>query len=116
MQYERNDMNLVRARFRVQGDTIEVHPAYEEHAVRVELFGDEVEQIVIVDPLTGERIETIGELTMWPATHYVASEERMRQAIIRIEKELTERLAWFEREASTSRPSACACAPSTTSR
>ena len=98
MQYERNDMNLVRARFRVQGDTIEVHPAYEEHAVRVELFGDEVEQIVIVDPLTGERIEAIDELTVWPATHYVASEERMRQAIIRIEKELTERLAWFEGE------------------
>ena len=98
MQYERNDMNLVRARFRVRGDTIEVHPAYEEHAVRIELFGDEVEQILTVDPLTGERIDSLEELTVWPATHYVASDERMRHAIVRIEHELAERLAWFEKE------------------
>lgn len=98
MQYERNDMNLVRGKFRVRGDTIELHPAYEETAVRIELFGDEVEQITVVDPLTGERTETLEELVVFPATHYVATEDRMRGAIVRIEAELQERLAWFEKE------------------
>ncbi|QGG97074.1 excinuclease ABC subunit UvrB [Actinomarinicola tropica] len=98
MQYERNDMNLVRGKFRVRGDTIEIHPAYEETAVRVELFGDEVEAITVVDPLTGERVGTLDELIVFPATHYVAGEERMQRAIVRIEAELQERLAQFERE------------------
>jgi len=98
MQYERNDMNLVRGKFRVRGDTIELHPAYEETAVRIELFGDEVEQITIVDPLTGEKVESLPELIVFPATHYVATEDRMRAAIIRIEAELQERLAFFEAE------------------
>ncbi len=98
MQYERNDVNLVRGKFRVRGDTIEIHPAYEEHVVRVELFGDEVEQITVVDPLTGERVETLDELIVLPATHYVAGEERLRNAIVRIEAELQERLARFEAE------------------
>jgi excinuclease ABC subunit B len=96
MQYERNDMNLVRGKFRVRGDTIEVHPAYDETAVRVELFGDEVERITVVDPLTGEKVDELDELVVFPATHYVAGEERMRAAIVRIEAELQERLAWFE--------------------
>jgi len=95
MQYERNDMNLVRGKFRVRGDTIEIHPAYDETAVRVELFGDEVEQIAVVDPLTGERIETLDELVVFPATHYATSQERMAKAMVRIEKELQERLAEF---------------------
>jgi excinuclease ABC subunit B len=98
MQYERNDMNLVRGKFRVRGDTIEVHPAYDETAVRIQLFGDEVEQIVIVDPLTGEKVMALDELTIFPATHYVAGEERMKKAIVRIEDELQQRLAWFEKE------------------
>jgi excinuclease ABC subunit B len=98
MNYERNDMNLVRGKFRVRGDTIEIHPAYEEAAVRVELFGDEVEAITVVDPLTGERVDSLGELIVFPATHYVAGEERMQTAIGRIEAELQERLAYFERE------------------
>ncbi|MBI2704075.1 MAG: excinuclease ABC subunit UvrB [Actinobacteria bacterium] len=98
MQYERNDMNLVRGKFRVRGDTIELHPAYEETAVRIELFGDDVEQITVVDPVTGERTETLDELVVFPATHYVATEDRMRAAIVRIEAELQERLAWFEKE------------------
>src|SRR5437763_457561 len=98
MNYERNDLNLTRGKFRVRGDTIEVHPAYDEHAVRVELFGDEIEQITVVDPLTGERVQTLEELIVFPATHYVASEERMQKAIVRIEAELQERLAYFERE------------------
>ncbi len=98
MRYERNDMNLVRGKFRVRGDTIEIHPAYEETAVRVQLFGDEVEAITVVDPLTGERLRSLDELVVFPATHYVSGEERMRAAIVRIEAELQERLAQFEAE------------------
>ena len=98
MQYERNDMNLVRGKFRVRGDTIEIHPAYDETAVRVELFGDEVERITVVDPLTGERLETLEDLVVFPATHYATSAERMQAAVVRIEKELAERLAHFEAE------------------
>jgi len=96
MQYERNDVNLVRGKFRVRGDTIEVHPAYDETAVRIELFGDDVEAITVVDPLTGERVTSLDELIVFPASHYVASDERMRKAIVRIEAELQERLAAFE--------------------
>src|SRR3954454_853820 len=98
MQYERNDLNLVRGKFRVRGDTIEIHPAYDETAVRIELFGDEVEGITVVDPLTGEKVQSLEELIVFPATHYVAGEERMRAAITRIDAELQERLAWFEKE------------------
>ena len=93
MQYERNDMNLVRGKFRVRGDTIEVHPAYDETAVRIELFGDEVERIVVVDPLTGEKVTELDELVVFPATHYVTGEERMGKAVERIEEELQQRLA-----------------------
>jgi excinuclease ABC subunit B len=96
MQYERNDANLVRGKFRVRGDTIEVHPAYEEHAVRIELFGDEIERIATLDTLTGERLGEPDELVIFPATHYVAGDERMRIAIAGIEAELQQRLAWFE--------------------
>ncbi len=98
MQYERNDMNLVRGKFRVRGDTIEVHPAYEEFVVRIELFGDEVESITSVDPLTGERLEALDELVVFPATHYVASDEKMERAILAIESELQEQLALLEGE------------------
>ena len=96
MSYERNDMNLVRGRFRVRGDTIELHPAYEEFVVRVELFGDEIETITTVDPLTGERIGTLDELVVFPASHYVASDDRMKRAIGSIEAELQERLSELE--------------------
>src|SRR4029077_21041902 len=96
LQYDRNDMNLVRGKFRVRGDTIEVHPAYDETAVRVELFGDEIERILVVDPLTGEKVDDLQELIVFPATHYVTGEERLREAVIRIEDELQKRLAWFE--------------------
>ena len=98
LQYERNDMNLVRGKFRVRGDTIEVHPAYDETAVRIELFGDEIEQITVVDPLTGERIETLEELVIFPATHYATSEQRMHAAIERIQSELQTQLAAFEKD------------------
>ncbi|MCQ3813167.1 MAG: excinuclease ABC subunit UvrB [Acidimicrobiia bacterium] len=98
LQYERNDMNLVRGKFRVRGDTIEIHPAYDETAVRVELFGDEVTQITVVDPLTGEKLETLEDLVVFPATHYATSEATMIAAMQRIEQELVERLAWFDKE------------------
>ncbi len=98
MQYDRNDANLTRGRFRVRGDTIEVHPAYEETILRIELFGDEIERITVVDPVTGEQIRTLEDLWIYPATHYVAGAERMQKAITRIEAELAERLAWFEKE------------------
>ncbi|MHB1509368.1 MAG: excinuclease ABC subunit UvrB [Acidimicrobiales bacterium] len=96
MQYERNDQNLVRGRFRVRGDTIEVHAAYEEYAVRIELFGDEVERLTRFDVLTGEVIGELDELAIFPATHYVAGDERMRRAITQIEEELSERLRELE--------------------
>ncbi|MGH9225192.1 MAG: excinuclease ABC subunit UvrB [Acidimicrobiales bacterium] len=96
MQYERNDMNFARGKFRVRGDTIEVHPSYEEMGVRIELFGDDIERISRVDPLTGEVLANLDELTIWPATHYVAGEERMQKAMGRIETELQQRLAYFE--------------------
>ena len=98
MQYERNDMNLVRGKFRVRGDTIEVHPAYDETVARIELFGDEIEQITVVDPLTGERVAELEELDIYPATHYVASDEKLELAVKRIEAELQEQLAYFEKE------------------
>ena len=98
MQYERNDANLVRGNFRVRGDTIEVHPAYEELPVRIELFGDEVERIRRVDLLTGEDLGELEEVVIFPASHYVTGEERLRSAIQSIEVELQKRLAQFEKE------------------
>jgi excinuclease ABC subunit B len=98
MQYDRNDMTLARGSFRVRGDTIELHPAYEETGVRIELFGDEIERITRVDLLTGERLEDLTELVVFPATHYVAGDERLKAAMVRIEAELAERLAHFEAE------------------
>jgi excinuclease ABC subunit B len=98
MNYDRNDANLIRGKFRVRGDTIEVHPSYEENALRIELFGDEIERITIVDTLTGEQLGEPEEVVIFPATHYVAGEERMVTAIKGIESELQQRLAWFEKE------------------
>ena len=96
MYYDRNDHNLVRGRFRVRGDTIEIHPAYEETAVRVELFGDTIERLQRFDALTGEILGDLDELVIFPASHYVAGDERMRKAIAGIEIELRERLRELE--------------------
>ena len=96
LQYERNDMSFVRNKFRVRGDTIEIHPAYEEHGIRVQLFGDEIERIASVDPLTGEIVEELDTLVLFPASHYVTQEEQLRIAIEGIEAELAERLKWME--------------------
>ena len=95
MQYDRNDLNLVRGNFRVRGDSIEVHPAYEENVVRIEFFGDTVDRIRFVDPLTGEKISEVDEIIIFPATHYAASTERLDRAIIGIEKELQVQLQKF---------------------
>jgi excinuclease ABC subunit B len=96
LQYERNDFAFVRNKFRVRGDTIEVFPAYEERALRISLFGDEVERIATVDPLTGEIVEELQSLALFPASHYVTDEERLKEAIAGIEQELGERLAELE--------------------
>ncbi len=98
MQYDRNDLNLVRGNFRVRGDSIEIHPAYDENVVRIELFGDEIEAIVVIDPLTGERIDTLDELVVFPATHYATGEERMARAIKGIEAELATSLAQYQED------------------
>jgi excinuclease ABC subunit B len=96
MQYVRNDMSFTRGTFRVRGDTIEVIPVYEEHAVRIEMFGDEVERLMTLHPLTGEIVTTDDELYIFPASHYVAGPERMERAIAGIEAELADRLAELE--------------------
>jgi excinuclease ABC subunit B len=93
IQYDRNDMTLVRGAFRVRGDTLEIFPAYEDIAVRVEFFGDEVERIVEVDPLTGELLVERLELDIYPAKHFVTTEDKLKAAIRDIELELEERIA-----------------------
>jgi len=93
LQYDRNDVTLVRGTFRARGDVIEVFPAYEEFAVRIELFGDEVDRIVEFDPLTGEVLATRDVMEIFPAKHWVTSAERLEAAIRSIEAELEERLA-----------------------
>jgi excinuclease ABC subunit B len=97
MQYDRNDMNLVRGNFRVRGDIIEIHPAYEENIVRIEFFGDLVERIRFLDPLTGEMISERDELIVFPATHYAASDERLHHAMEGIKKELETQLSKFKK-------------------
>ena len=96
MQYARNDMDFHRGTFRVRGDTVEIIPMYEEHAIRIEFFGDEIEAIYTLHPLTGEIIREEDEMYVFPASHYVAGPERMARAIASIEDELQERLQTLE--------------------
>ena len=98
MQYTRNDLSFTRGTFRVRGDTIEIIPVYEELAVRIEMFGDEIERLMTLHPLTGEVMSEDDELYVFPATHYVAGPERMARAIAGIEAELAERLAELEQQ------------------
>ncbi len=98
MQYTRNDLNFTRGTFRVRGDTLEVFPMYEEHQVRIEFFGDEIERLMSLHAVTGEILTEDNELHIFPATHYVAGAERMERAIAGIEAELEEQLATFERQ------------------
>ncbi|MBE8528411.1 excinuclease ABC subunit B, partial [Amycolatopsis sp. H6(2020)] len=96
MQYARNDVDFHRGTFRVRGDTVEIIPMYEEHAIRIEFFGDEIESIHTLHPLTGEVIREETEMYVFPASHYVAGAERMAKAIDGIQHELTERLKELE--------------------
>lgn len=96
MQYTRNDIGFTRGTFRVRGDTIEIIPVYEELAIRIEMFGDEIDSLAVLHPVTGNVIEEVDHVYLFPASHYVAGEERMKRAIASIEKELEERLDWFE--------------------
>lgn len=95
MQYVRNDLAFTRGTFRVRGDTIEIIPVYEELAIRIEMFGDEIESLAVLHPLTGDVIDHVDHTYLFPASHYVAGEERMKKAIASIEDELDDRLAWF---------------------
>src|SRR5262245_27307514 len=98
IQYTRNDLSFTRGTFRVRGDTLEVFPVYEEHAVRIEFFGDEVERLMTLHPVTGEVVTEDEELYVFPASHYVAGPQRMERAIQGIEVELEEQLSTFERQ------------------
>ncbi len=99
IQYERGDMDFHRTTFRVRGDVLEVFPAAsDDTAIRVEFFGDEVDRIAEFDPLTGEVKNYLNHVAIFPASHYVVPEEQMKRAILRIEKELEERVAYFKRE------------------
>ncbi len=98
MQYQRNDIDFSRGKFRVRGDTIEIIPVYEENAIRIEMFGDEIEAIYALHPLTGDVLERKDSISVFPATHYAASPESMKKAIVRIKQELALRLAELERQ------------------
>ncbi|HEX3148069.1 MAG TPA: excinuclease ABC subunit UvrB [Gemmataceae bacterium] len=98
VQYQRNDVAFERGKFRVRGDTIEVWPSAEETAMRVELFGDEVDALSNINPTSGEVISQMDEMYIYPAKHFVTPDERVRTAIIGIEQELNDRLEWFKKE------------------
>ena len=98
IQYERNDLTLMRGTFRVRGDTLDIFPAYEEIAVRIEFWGDEIERIVDIDPLTGEVLAERNEIDIYPAKHFVTSQEKLQRAIQSIQEELEEWLKHLEAE------------------
>ncbi|MBF6071273.1 excinuclease ABC subunit UvrB [Nocardia farcinica] len=98
VQYTRNDLSFTRGSFRVRGDTVEIIPSYEELAVRIEFFGDEIEALYYLHPLTGDVVRKVDTLRIFPATHYVAGPDRMERAVRDIEQELEERLAELERQ------------------
>src|SRR2546426_10957101 len=97
LQYTRNDIEFTRGRFRVRGDTVELCPAGREDALRVELFGDEIEKITRFEPLTGEKIEALPAVTIYPAKQFVTPAEKLRPALLAIREELSERITWFEK-------------------
>ncbi|MDY7543983.1 MULTISPECIES: excinuclease ABC subunit UvrB [unclassified Cryobacterium] len=98
MQYQRNDVDFSRGHFRVRGDTIEIIPMYEELAIRIEMFGDEIEALYSLHPLTGDIVRKLDSVSVFPGSHYVASTETMQRAIVTIQEELAERLGQLERE------------------
>ena len=98
IQYQRNDIAFERSRFRVRGDSVEIWPSYEEFAYRVEFWGDEIEKISIINPLTGEGVSSEDQIFIYPAKHFVTSEDRIQQGVRRIKKELKEQLEKFQNE------------------
>ncbi len=98
IQYQRNDVDFSRGTFRVRGDVVEVWPAAEEYAFRIELFGDEVESLVVINPTSGESIKTLDEIYIYPAKHFVTPEDRIKQAVAGIEKELEDRLVELKQQ------------------
>src|SRR5699024_2415712 len=96
IQYSRNDIAFTRGTFRVKGDVVDIIPAYEALAVRVEFFGDEIDSLYYLTPLTGDVVKQVDEMRIFPATHYVAGPERMARAIEDIKEELADRLADFD--------------------
>jgi excinuclease ABC subunit B len=98
IQYQRNDTAFQRGTFRVRGDVVEVWPAYEEFGFRIELFGDEIDALALINPLSGETLKTLDEVYVYPAKHFVTPEERIREAVEGIRGELEERLAWFRQQ------------------
>ena len=92
IQYDRNDMNFIRGKYRVRGEVLEIFPAYDDDAVRIEFFGDEIDRIVRVDPLTGEVLAILTEIDIYPARHFVTPAEKLERAILQIQDELAERL------------------------
>ena len=98
IQYERNDIGFTRGKFRVRGDVVEVWPAYEEFALRIELFGDEIDALSIINPLTGTVTQSLNELYIYPAKHFVTPEERIKSAVEGIQKELEDRLVEFKNQ------------------
>jgi excinuclease ABC subunit B len=98
IQYQRNDVDFHRSTFRVRGDVVDIFPAGEELAYRMEFFGDEVERITKIDPLTGEILSNLKELKIFPGSHYVTPQEKLKVALGQIDKELTERLAYFKKQ------------------
>lgn len=111
MQYKRNDIAFTRGTFRVRGDTVEIIPVYEELAVRIEFFGDEIDRISTLHPLTGDEIDEENEVHIFPASHYVAGPERMERALKTIREELDERLAELRKQGKELEASASTCVP-----
>ena len=96
IQYDRNDIAFERSKFRVRGDTVEIWPSYEEYAYRIEFWGDEIEQMAIINPISGETLSVQDQLFVYPAKHFVTSEERIAKGVQLIRQELKERLEWFQ--------------------
>jgi excinuclease ABC subunit B len=98
LQYNRNDIEFSRTQFRVRGDTVEVCPAYSEDALRIEFFGDQIDRITRFEPLTGHKIESLDAVTIYPGKQFVTPNVKMKRASLSIREELTDRIAWFEKE------------------
>ena len=117
VQYTRNDLSFTRGSFRVRGDTVEIIPSYEELAVRIEFFGDEIEALYYLHPLTGDMVRQVDTLRIFPATHYVAGPERMERAVSGTSRPSSSSGSpTWRGGASCSRRSGCGCGPTTTSR